>query len=221
MDDDMRRRYRRDYTGEMIKPPRPQAAAQPGRPAPNPSIPPAHHPSPGHHAAAHPPVKSRRRRRPLIAALLVLLIAAAGGGGYWYRSNRLASPVPDDVRASVNFPILYPSQLPSGYRLDDSSFSTSGGVVLYSAVNPAGTKIAFTDQQRPSNFNFNNFYKQGLSNSTTFDTPLGQAALGTANGRPLGSLVSDNSWVLVSSASKSVQSDDLRLVLNSLKVSSR
>lgn len=225
MDDDIRNRYRRDYTNEVIRPPRPhhQPVSRPQQhPAPHnnrPAEPASHQPASAQHHSVTPRPKKRRRMR--IILILLILLAAAGAGGYWYMSNKLSSPIPANIRASVSFPLLYPSKLPAGYHLDNNSFSSSGGVVLYSAQNGSGTKIAFTVQQRPSGFDFNNFYKQGLTNPSTFDTSLGQAALGTTNGRPLGSLLTDKSWLLVSSASKSVQSDDLRLILNNLKLSAR
>lgn len=223
MDDDIRNRYRRDYTNEVIRPPRPhhQPVSRPQQhPAAHltrPAEPASHQPAPTQHHAVSPRPKKRRRMR--IILILLILLAAAGTGGYWYMSNKLSSPIPANVRASVNFPLLYPAQLPAGYHLDNTSFTTSGGVVLYSAVNYSGAKIAFTDQQRPPGFDFNKFYTQGLSNSSSFDTSLGQAAIGTANGKLLGSLVTDQTWLLVSSVSKSVNSSDLRLVLNHLKLS--
>ena len=226
MDDDLRNRYRRDYTNEVIRPPRPQHSPS-LRPAPSPVPVQPHHrtaaadtrPAPAHQAATPHPRRKKSRRRVWIIIILFALIACAAGAGYWYKSARLSSPIPANVRASVNFPLLYPAQLPAGYHLDNTSFTTSGGVVLYSAVNYSGAKIAFTDQQRPPGFDFNKFYTQGLSNSSSFDTSLGQAAIGTANGKLLGSLVTDQTWLLVSSVSKSVNSSDLRLVLNHLKLS--
>lgn len=226
MDDDIRNRYRRDYTNEVIRPSRPHHQPGPRPPQhpaqhhPRPAEPASNQAAPSHNqAATHTPPKKRRRLR--VVLILFVLLLAAGAAGYWYKSNMLSSPIPANIRASVNFPLIYPTKLPSGYHLDNTSFSSSGGVVLYSAQNGPGNKIAFTVQQRPSGFDFNNFYKQGLTDPSTFDTSLGQAALGTANGRPLGSLLTDTSWLLVSSASKSVQSDDLRLILNNLKLSAR
>ena len=225
MDDDLRNRYRRDYTNEVIRPPRPQHQPVPS-PASQPSQPHHHAATPAAHTKthsrpqadpAHRPEKKRKKRRLRLVLVMVILLAAAAGGGYWYKSNKLDSPVPVTIRASVNFPILYPTKLPSGYHLDNNSYTSSGNVVLYSAVNSSGTRIAFTDQQRLANFNFNTFYTQGLSNPTSFDTSIGQAAIGTATDKLLGSLVTDQSWLLVSSTSKSVGSADLKLILSNAK----
>lgn len=164
-----------------------------------------------HHLRRH------TKRTPLLVLLALLAIAA--GGSYWYfvHNTAAAAPIPASIRSEVNFPLMYPSKLPNGFSIDKNSFSVKSGVVLFSANDANGTKIAFTVQPRPSTFAFDTFYKQGLSGTTTFDTPVGQAAIGQANGHPLGSLTTDQSWLLVSSASNKIQSNGLRLILQNVK----
>src|SRR5581483_841391 len=150
MDDDLRNRFRRDFTKEIIQPPRP------ARPAP-----PANQPSSDNpvetivrHSGSHHARPRRRRRRWLLITLMVLILI---GGGYIYWSIKLRSLIPASTRAAVDFPLLYPTKLPTGYHLDQSSFSASGKVVLYSAVNSGPAKIAFTVQRKPPTFDFNTF----------------------------------------------------------------
>lgn len=157
-----------------------------------------------------------QRRILIITSILVLL--AGLGGAYWYFAKNLVSPIPALIKASAAFPILYPTKLPAGFNIDSSKFSESKDSVIYSAANTAGQEIAFTVQPRPTSFDFNKFYSQVLSNSTVFTTTVGQAAIGQANGRLLGSIYTDQSWLLVSSASQQIQSSDLRLILDNLKI---
>lgn len=132
-----------------------------------------------------------------------------------------ASAVPAATIKSVDFPILYPGKLPAGFKVQPDSFTTSQNIVLYSATNSAGIKIAFSVQKPPATFDFNAFYRQGMNNAAAFSTSLGEAAIGTTVGHPFGSLHTDQSWVLVSSVSGQIQSSDIRLILQNMKVISR
>lgn len=155
-------------------------------------------------------------KRKIIIVIVALVLA--GAGSYWFFAIRSNEPIPANVRSKVSFPLLYPSKLPQGFSIDQKSFSVQSGVVLYSANNPTGDKVAFSVQPRPATFAFDTFYKQGLNGASTFDTPLGQAAVGQANGQPIGSLATDQSWLLISSVSKKVGSSALRQILQSVKL---
>lgn len=161
-------------------------------------------------------LRRRTKRTPLL--ILLALVVTTAGGSYWYFAHNTKVPIPASVRSEVNFPLMYPSKLPNGFSIDKNSFSVKSGVVLFSANDANGTKIAFTVQPRPSTFAFDTFYKQGLSDATTFDTPVGQAAIGNVNGHPLGSLATDQSWLLVSSVSDKIGSSSLRQTLQSVKL---
>lgn len=162
--------------------------------------------------------KTHRLRNRFILISAAVLLVGAGGAGWKYTQTKAAVQIPASIVANSDFPLLYPNNLPAGYKIDAYSFNTSQDVVLYSADKNGADKIAFSVQKRPPTFDFNAFYKQGMGNASTFDSPLGQAALGTTNGHPIGSLATDKSWILVSSISSNVQSSDIRLILNNLKI---
>lgn len=227
-DEDLRGRFRRDFTKEVIEQkPKPQPAAETkndkqapveadskdsGFPLPLPQITPT---------AEKRRAKTRRRISfKKVAYTLILLALITGGvyGGYWYWSSKITLPIPSSIRSSAEFPLLYPSQLPAGYKINEGSFSTANGVIIFNAADSSSNKIAFTIQKKPSNFNFDAFYKQNLADSTIFTTSLGQAAIGTANKQLLGSITTEQSWLLVTSTSKNVKTSDLKLILLNIKI---
>lgn len=78
-------------------------------------------------------LKSKKRRllKWLVIALLVLGVLVAGGWFGWQKFHD-PSPIPKNIRQSVNFPLYYPKPVPVGFRINKESFSTNGKVVLYS-----------------------------------------------------------------------------------------
>lgn len=246
-DDDLRNRFRRDFTSEPIGGTRPQfpgpasipkatpqpapqprpvfnpatvsrpqtVAAQPS-PAPRPAVP---APQPGalsFEPAKLPPRKSKSRKK-LIAIVILILIVLGGAAGYWYKFRLPTDPIPASIKSSVNYPLLYPSKLPPGYKIVASSFNSANDAVVFEADDQSSDKIAFSVQKRPPTFDFPSFYKQGLGNAALFSTDIGEAAVGTVASKPIGSLATDKSWMLVSSSSKNVTNSDIRLILNNIK----
>lgn len=227
MDDDLRNRFRRDFTsGPIGQAHRPLAP----RPAPAPPTPqPLQPPQPQTTAKTQGPVtpsvsfepqtkvKPRRRRKKiLLIGILLLIIICGGAAVYWYKLRPPSSPIPADIRQSAGFPLLYPARLPAGYHINPASFANSKGAVIFEADNQSGGKIVFSEQKRPATFDFPSFYKQGLGGASPFTTAVGEAAIGKANGQTIGSIATDQSWMLVTSAHQ-LPDESLRLVLENIK----
>lgn len=149
-----------------------------------------------------------------VAGIVLILLAA--GGAYAYPKYYKTNPFPAEIRDNAQVSLLYPGKLPAGYSVAASSFQLANGIVIY-AANSGQNRLVFTIQKLPSSFDLNNFYKQGLLNTTTFDTSVGQAAIGTANGRLVGSLSNGQSWLLVNADMNKLQAADLGLILKNIK----
>lgn len=127
-------------------------------------------------------------------------------------------PIPKNIRSQVSFTLYYPNKLPAGWSLDKTSFyaDTNDQVVGYRLKGPSGN-LGVTIQPVPKNFSYNDFYTRRLSYTVQFLTPLGQGAVGTAEGQLIGSLVTTNSWVLTSSNSTNIKSTDIQSIISNLK----
>ncbi|MBX4188706.1 hypothetical protein KW792_01245 [Candidatus Saccharibacteria bacterium] len=224
--DDMRERYRRPRQ-EYSPPVRRLTPTAPVRPhAPNPSPAPAA-PTPKHrpaHTVQHAPAPAHHRdhtkpkRRWFLKTVIILIILGglAGAAAYAYPKYHAKNPFPADVRSHAKFTLLYPTQLPAGYAVDKASVSTSNEILLFNAIN-SGQKMTFSEQKIPKGFDFSNFYKTGLANTQQFSTVYGQAAVGKAAGHYVGSLVAGDTWLLISTDSDTLNSDDFTNTLNHLK----
>jgi hypothetical protein len=236
MDEDLRGRFRRDFTNEPIKSGQP-APPQPVNPPPQ--QPPQPVPQPLPQSSSRPPAApddpfkdlkplesqphqlakaKKKRRRSYKKFFIVLIILLAVGftalGIYSYTQGT----VPKKVIKESSIPILYPDKLPPGYTINKTSFNVSGNnLITYYAQNSAGDHIIFTVQPKSPNFDYQKFYDQSLQDSTKFSTSLGSGAVGTAQGHLLGMLTTDKTWIIVAGNNKNVDSSKVQLVLKNLK----
>jgi len=238
--DDIRSRYRtprRDYTAgpgrpaagrphhngvePMFAPRRPQPtppAAQP-QPRPEPIPQNVQHQHPAHHVQPAPAQRHiRKKKRWVLKVIITLIILAglAGGGLFAYQKFWAPNPFSSDIRQS-KLDLLYPAKLPAGYKVNQQNMSLSNGILIYDATNQAGSRLVFTLQSTPANFDFNAFYKQQLVNNAQYPTNFGTAVIGKNSNRSLGSLVDGDTWLLLSTNSTSVSVNDMALVLKNLK----
>lgn len=215
-DEDLRGRFRRDYTKELIGQTRPPKKA-----------PVAH--TPKNHLdniaaitsddlnSRPRKVKKHKNRFKLLKLFLILtLIGILCTAGYYYYAQ--AQVVPKNIQDQAEIPILYPTKLPEGYSIAKNSFSvTNGNIISYYAESQGSNRLLFTVQTRPSNFDFEQFYAKSLTNRTKFSTPLGEAAAGTAGDRLLGSLATERSWILITTNNPSITIENIVIALRSLK----
>jgi hypothetical protein len=237
-DEEIRGRFRRDFTNEQISQDRkslnrPQAEAVPAKPTEvvSDAVEPTKIEEPAIDDAGLPPInftveqKMRqprpiKHRRKILPVIIVFLLLAAAGGGLAYHEYGQQKPpvIPQSVKTQAKIPILYPKTLPTGYQVVQSSFNVSAGnIVAYYAEDVAGDHLNFTIQARPANFDFEKFYSQSLSNTTRFTTSLGEGVVGTANGHLLGSLATTKSWVIVTGNNDKVTADKIQTALSNIQ----
>lgn len=129
--------------------------------------------------------------------------------------------VPKEIQKSVDFPIYYPNQLPSGYMLDPASFRLAEpGVVLFAVRYGEGKDIVFSEQQQPSNSEMDKFISSYLPLNSALQLPLGQAKVGAYGNAPnIRTIVSlplhKGPW-LIATAPSEVGHEDLVKILQSL-----
>lgn len=154
--------------------------------------------------------------------MIITILIGGGTGlaavGAW-RALHPPSMIPTNISESVSFQLFYPTALPQGFSIDKTSFDSQHGIVVFSANGPHADHISFTVQRRPPTFDYDTFYKQGLSDATQFITSNGQAAIGKARQTVFGSLVAGESWVIVSPSSSSLSENDMKLIIMGLKKS--
>lgn len=150
--------------------------------------------------------------------ILIPSIAVIGGLGTYFVA-RDSNPIPPKIQKSVQFPLYYPQQLPKGWQVDSNSFSQGSNVVLFRITDKNNTSkgVSVTIQPQQDTFDIDRFYKETLTKSTQFTTSLGQAAIGEGTlGTRVGSIVTGESWILVTAPKDNATNSDIRTILSSL-----
>ena len=145
---------------------------------------------------------SRRWWKVAIGAALLLLALGAATAFAFMRSQSAFEP-PKAILEQAKFPIYIPKKLPGTYTIDPDSYTFEEEVVLFRAKDSAGGVIAITEQKKPANFNYDNFYATNFKgpktiNGTKYPTVLGSRSIGRAK---LLSIVTDKTWIMVSTTS--------------------
>src|SRR4051812_15705649 len=112
-DEDLRGRFRRDYTKEVINQThQPKAAPAPKEASSHDSEFSLPLPQISETAEKRQPKTRRRINMKKLFLFLFILCLLIGGayGGYRYWTSRVKIPIPASIRSSAEFPLLYPSK---------------------------------------------------------------------------------------------------------------
>lgn len=152
-------------------------------------------------------------KRNIFLLIIFLIIASALTTALLF-NYRQTSPIPRDISARVNFPLYYPSEFPSGFRLDTDSFSETNNVVTYTVSYESNKKLIFNIEALPKKFDFDGFNSKGKK----IRSSLGDAYVGSLGNKTVVSITSDKSWLLVGVPSP-IDKPNLETMLQSLKES--
>lgn len=111
-------------------------------------------------------------------------------------------------KATFGLTIYVPSSLPQGFSYTRQAPSQTDKILTYYLSFDAGKRLSISDRPRPKDINFDDFYRQNLNNRLSVPSSQGQAVIGNANNQAVGSLLTNQVWVIVSS---SLQLDNTRL----------
>jgi hypothetical protein len=222
MNEELRNRYRRDYTSEPIK--HRQATPKPLAPPANPAIPSSLAvPSLEERAIPkHQPKRNSRRQssKTLITVIVLLLIVAGAGAAGYYKFYKKQTPTasayfPSSIASQVSIALYYPINLPAGYKVNNDYKILQQNVVYYSIKDPAANRYAVTIQPLPANFDFNQFKGKFLK-PDEFSTSIGSALVGTAGANLIASIrTNDNDWIIINATNTTTQSQ-LETIVRSL-----
>lgn len=161
-----------------------------------------------------------RRKKWIVLGMIVLLVTSIAVIITYPRPQPTATTEVkqsglEQLAAQAGFTVFVPGELPQGFSLDEASASLSSGVLLYTIRGPNGSHVIVTQQQKPSNFDY-----QAIVTDSSFKTPYGTATAYEQSDKSMGSLVSDTTWVVCNS-SKSIGAKAMEAVLQSFQTTNR
>jgi hypothetical protein len=155
----------------------------------------------------------------VLGAIAALLLIVAIFLAYKLTTTS-AYMVPDYIKKNATHSIYIPRKLPNGYKIAEGSFmmDEAENTLLFRAEDSSGSSIAFTEQKRPQDFDFEKFYQEQMEGAKKLDgTPypsvFGRAPTGD---RFLLSIVTDDTWILASTAAP-LNEQDFTLIAKNIK----
>ena len=148
----------------------------------------------------------KRRRIIRVAAIAAAVLAAAAAAVIVWQITRTHIHIPQSVTRNVSFPIYIPQKLPHGYTIDESSFKyvPSENVLVFQANDQAGDTLVFSEQRKPSGFNFDDFANKQLIESKKlpnlpFSTTVGKTL---DKQTMLLSIVTPTTWIIATTGAE-------------------
>lgn len=170
--------------------------------------------------------KRKNAHKPLgafIAIFFILgVVLAAGAGAFLYRERITAflappSPFSSEVRASLSFPVYYPTEMPGTFKLDtDTITQPDSNVVVYRLTNDEGIAVTISQQAANNQIDIRKLYPEDQEPKQV-ELPLGTAHIGTVEGSLLAHLVGQKTWIIVTTSPSTLSSDELEIILRSMR----
>lgn len=160
------------------------------------------------------------KKKLLIIAVVGIVIGVGSGVLIWkmaFLQPANANPFTAKELAAVQFPLYYPTQLPTGYRIDTKSVNMpQSGVVVFDMSGPNGKKIYMSEEARPSTFDLGGFYKK-FEDLKEIPVSDGSVAVGKLGGgtTEIVSRANNKTWIL-SNTTANIPLDQLVAMMKSL-----
>ncbi|HUD05659.1 MAG TPA: hypothetical protein VMR18_01905 [Candidatus Saccharimonadales bacterium] len=128
------------------------------------------------------------------------------------------NPIPASISRVVDFKLYYPTQLPKGYYVDQTSFTVENNSVVFSYRNKQDVVIYFTEKSNPGSLTTGGYINANMSNARVLTNKYGSAYIGTSlvsAPDPIISYLAGGTWVIIN-PSTSLSIRDLRNLTGSL-----
>ncbi len=164
-------------------------------------------------------VRSKPKRWLFWLAGAVLLVGAGLGVTLYLMYGTKAGLIPAKIKERLDFPVYVPDRLPGDFKIAAGSFSIDQGVLIFKAQDTNGATIAFTEQRKPQNVDFDDFNDTQLADAKKIDGAPFSSTAGTAaqGSNMVLSVVADKTWIIMTSGS--LGDKDIELIAQSIRLS--
>jgi hypothetical protein len=161
------------------------------------------------------PVTKPKWKKLVVLIVTTLLLVAMGSAASFLLPRNDSGPLPKEIRESATFPLYYPTEVPTGYVLNQDSMKLVDSKLFYE-LNKQSSTIYVTQQSAPSTPP--DFKK--LTDSLSFkkiDTDNGEAVTGL-NGDSVTAILLTNTTLITANASdKSIPSDTVSSLIKAMR----
>lgn len=160
------------------------------------------------------------------ATISVLVIGIILGGFLFYIKQSLANPLPDNIKQSISYKVIYPSSKTATVKQNSYQYQSKDRVLSYKA-EAFGVNIVFTQQPLPDNISTGDqaYYPAlGIHPYAQFKSKLGSVALTkfweSSNLEPKGqsAVMAAENVLLIAHPDRALSNDQWKQLFDSLKI---
>ncbi len=137
------------------------------------------------------------RRWWLLVGMSTFALIVVGAG---LLINAYRQPIPAQLRHGLNFPLYYPTGLPTGYAVDSTSFRRQDNVIIFAIKTPRSGTIAVSEAHLPIDLDLSVHQNPSgikLPDEKNFTTSIGQAQMSLWGDKMVSSLVTQETWIIL------------------------
>jgi hypothetical protein len=159
--------------------------------------------------------KHRSWKWPILGS--IFLILTGGVLVILMFTNKEPWPAADLLHAKsrIDYPLYYPTELPKGFSYKKNSIKISEIATIYTLTYEKDKKLFISNQPKPKEVIFKDFYDRLLKNKADVTSNQGKAVTGIVADQSVGSLVTDKTWVILN-APNDIKGQDLTDIVSSL-----
>lgn len=163
-----------------------------------------------------------RRKLALVLPLLLVTLSLVGlifmqrEGFFGFLAP--PSPFTAETKASLAFPVYYPTKMPGTFKFELGSITQpQGDVIVYRLTNDEQAAITVSQQAPTDKIDINTLYEDA-SGVEKFEGALGATWIGTMpDGTLIANIVGTKTWIIVTTGSGVVSADEMKQMLASLR----
>lgn len=143
-------------------------------------------------------MEKKRILIPLLISIALLVLVATGVFILFGAGGKNEIAISLSKIGPLNIEKIYPTQIPDGYKLKEAA-TLKNGIVTYALSDDTNSQDGwfFSIQKLPSPELLDNFQNEQLTAATAANCPIGTAMVGTINARLTASIVTNDSWLII------------------------
>jgi hypothetical protein len=160
---------------------------------------------------------NRGKKTVLTVAGSIVVIGLAGFVLFMFAADHKIN-VPPRITQNFKSTIYLPTKLPGTYQIDESSIMMAEDTALiFRAKDGSGADLVFSEQPKPKDFNYDQFYKSQLESPEILnDVPYPSTWSKISQGRVTLSIVTDDTWIIMVTTAP-LGSDNMQLIAQGIK----
>ena len=160
----------------------------------------------------------KTHKRWSVAVAVIVASAVLAVAGITVRSVTEPKFFSTEAQKQAGFPLYHPARLPEGYKADKTTVSMVASVVTYQIKHAAKEPLLVSLQPRPNNFDVESFNKEVISEGISLTVPAGTATIGRLRENQVASVLTNETWVLISDPNL-IPQQDLKFIVQNLTLS--